>query len=86
MFRLEINRKALKALEKLDEKRRKRFTDVFSILKEDPVPFRKLNVAKLRGYESTYRIRIGDLRLVYTVYWAERRILIHFIGTRRKAY
>lgn len=38
-----------------------------------------MDVSKLRGYENKYRIRIGDLRLVYTVLWAERRILIHYI-------
>ncbi|MGQ9690910.1 MAG: type II toxin-antitoxin system RelE family toxin [Thermoproteota archaeon] len=33
-----------------------------------------------------YRIRIGDLRIVYGVNWSEKKILIHFIGPREKAY
>ena len=52
----------------------------------DPIPFRKFDVAKLKGYENTYRIRIGNLRIVYEVNWDEKRILIHFIGPREKAY
>jgi len=50
------------------------------------MPFRKFDVTKLRGYENTYRVRVGDLRIVYEVDWDEKRILIHFAGPRRKAY
>jgi mRNA-degrading endonuclease RelE of RelBE toxin-antitoxin system len=40
----------------------------------------------LRGYENTYRIRVGVLRIVYEVNWDKKRILIHFIGSRERAY
>jgi len=32
----------LKVLEELDRERRKRFEEAFSILKKNPIPFRKL--------------------------------------------
>ena len=41
---------------------------------------------KLKGYENTYRIRIGDYRIVYEVFWGRKRIVIHFIGRRKAAY
>ncbi|RLF37482.1 MAG: hypothetical protein DRN03_02290 [Thermoplasmata archaeon] len=59
--------------------------NVITALKSDPIPFRKFDVAKLKGCENTYRIRNGDLRIVYEVNWDEKRILIHFfIGPREK--
>ena len=76
----------MKVLEELDRKRRKRFEEVFSILKKNPIPFRELDVVKLKGYENTYRIRIGDYRIIYEVFWDKKRIMIHFIGGRRAAY
>jgi mRNA interferase RelE/StbE len=44
------------------------------------------DVRKLEGYEGVYRIRAGDIRLVYSVDWDEKVITIHFIGLRKKAY
>ena len=86
MFRVTAKRRVLKVLEELDRERRKRFEEVFSILKKNPIPFRELDVVKLKGYENTYRIRIGGYRIVYEVLWDQKRILIHFIGRRKAAY
>ena len=60
--------------------------DAILILKEDPVPFRLLDVVKLKGFDNVYRVRLGGLRVVYAVGWNERRILIHYIGPREAAY
>ena len=85
-FTVEIKRKALRYIEELDEKRKQRVREVVLLLKDDPVPFKREDVVKLKGYDSTYRIRIGELRLVYTVSWGERKILIHYAGPRGDAY
>jgi len=85
-FAVEIKRRALRFIEGLDQKRKQRIREAILILKDDPVPFRSADVAKLAGFDSTYRIRIGELRLVYTVSWDERKILIHYVGPREKAY
>jgi len=86
MFSIKIKRKALKKLIKLDEKRKKTTKEIVSILKLDPIPFRKADVSKLKGYDNFYRIRVGDLRIVYEVLWTQRTIIIHYIGPRGKAY
>ena len=56
MFAVNIKRKALRNLEKLDKKQKQRITTIILILKKDPIPFRT-DICKLRGYENTYRIR-----------------------------
>lgn len=86
MFTVEVKRRALRKLEELDEKRKKRLEEIIILLKDDPIPFRKVDLSKLKGYENIYRIRVGDLRLVYAVLWTERKILVHYIGPREKAY
>ena len=86
MFAVNIKRKSLKKLEKLDKKQKQRIAAIILILKKDPIPFRKADVCKLRGYENTYRIRIGEMRIVYQVSWNERTVLIHYIGPRERAY
>jgi len=50
------------------------------------VPFRLLDVVKLKGFDNVYRVRLAGLRIVYAVLWTERRILIHYIGPREAAY
>ena len=85
-FTVEIKRKALRFIEELDEKRKRRIAETILTLKDDPVPFKREDVVKLKGYDSTYRIRIGESRLVYTVSWDERKILIHYAGPRGGAY
>ncbi|MGB9758923.1 MAG: type II toxin-antitoxin system RelE family toxin [Thermoproteota archaeon] len=86
MFKLEAKKRTLKFLKTLSKERKNKIKEVLSILSNDPLPFRKLDVVKLKGYENTYRIRIGNLRIVYEVNWIERKITIHFVGPRDEAY
>ncbi|MCW4009367.1 MAG: type II toxin-antitoxin system RelE/ParE family toxin [Candidatus Bathyarchaeota archaeon] len=87
MFTIKIKRKALKSLEKASSKQKQDIKDVILILKKDPIPYKKTNICKMRGYDSTYRIRsIENQRVVYEVLWKEKTILIHYIGARKKAY
>jgi mRNA interferase RelE/StbE len=86
MFNIKIKRKALRTLAKLDEKRKRKIKTVVLILKNDPIPFRRVDICKLKGYDNTYRIRVGNLRIVYEVSWFERTIVIDYIGSREKAY
>jgi len=86
MFRVESKKKAPKIVRKLDKKRKDKVKEMITTLKSDPIPFRRFDVFKLRGYENTYRVRVGGLRIIYEVKWDEKRILIHFAGTRGKAY
>ena len=86
MFDLRIKRKALRYIERLDEKRKKVIKETLLLLKLDPVPARKRDVSKLRGYDNIYLIRIGDFWIVYQVQWSERIIVIIYVGPRGKAY
>jgi len=86
MFILRIRRKALRYVERLDRNKRNVVKETLLLLKTDPVPAKKRDVSKLRGFDSIYRIRIGDLRIVYQVLWSERTIVVIYVGPRGKAY
>ena len=60
--------------------------DLIFILKSEPIPYRKYDVSKLRGREDAYRVRVGDIRLVYHVNWVHSMVDIEYIGPRGKAY
>ena len=86
MFEIKIKRKALRALAKIDRKQKRKIKSVILILKNNPIPFKKADICKLKGCNNTYRIRIGTIRIVYEVLWNEKTILIHYVGRREKAY
>ncbi len=86
MFTIKIKRKALRTFAKTDHKQKQKIKTVILILKNDPIPFKKADVCKLKGCDNTYRIRVGATRIVYEVLWDEKTILIHYVGQREKAY
>jgi mRNA interferase RelE/StbE len=67
MFKIEAKKRTLKILKKLSEEKKNKIKEVVTTLKNDPIPFRKFDIVKLKGYESAYRIRIEDIRIVYEV-------------------
>jgi mRNA interferase RelE/StbE len=54
-----------------------------SALTENPFP---VGVKKLQGLEDTYRIRIGDYRVVYLVSTKNRIVKIQYVSHRKDAY
>ncbi len=51
---------------------------VLDELEENPLPYKKFDLRKLRGYDDTYRIRIGDIRIVYSVDWVSKNYCSSF--------
>jgi mRNA interferase RelE/StbE len=86
MFTVNIKRKALKNLAKIDQEQKRNLRETILLLKSDPLPFKKVDICKLKGYDNTYRIRIGNMRIVYDVLWKQKTILIHYVGPREKTY
>jgi len=83
MFSLDFSNKAKKYLHKCDSVLRERIIDKIEQLKDDPVPH---NAVSVSGEEKTFRIRIGDQRVLYKVKWNEKIILVAKIDKRPRAY
>ncbi|MCD4797583.1 MAG: type II toxin-antitoxin system RelE/ParE family toxin [Methanosarcinales archaeon] len=75
MYNVVLTKKAAKNFRKLSKKLQNRCGEIFDELEYSFTPIR-LNVKKLRGYENTYRIRVGSWRIIYKVDNNEKSIVI----------
>jgi mRNA interferase RelE/StbE len=81
-YRVGIKRSAAKELEDLPLTDRRRVVQRISALAADPRP---PGCEKLSG-EDKYRIRQGDLRILYEIADRESKVTIVKIGHRRDVY
>ena len=83
MFSLKFSNQSEKFLKKCDKNLAERILEKIKELKEESVPH---NAVRIVGEEKTFRIRIGDYRVLYEIRWKENEILIAAIGKRSKVY
>lgn len=78
-YRIELKSSAAKELEKLPRKMIPRVVTAINKLAENPYP---RGVKKLAGFERTYRIRVGDYRILYDIF--EKKLIIEIIRIRHR--
>jgi mRNA interferase RelE/StbE len=81
-YLVEIKRAAEKELDRLPEQIRARILAKLLSLEEEPRP---RGVKRLWG-EDSYRLRIGDYRVLYTVDDDSQAVTIYAVGHRREVY
>ncbi|BAJ50440.1 conserved hypothetical protein [Candidatus Caldarchaeum subterraneum] len=86
LFQVIISNRARKSLKSLVKQHRRRVLELLLILRENPVPTDYFDVKKLKGLIYTYRVRIGDIRIIYEVSWNAKTIKILLIEWRERAY
>ena len=74
---------AKRQLRKLDRSIQERVVRRLEKLEKDPRP---PGVEKLEGDESTYRIRMGEYRIVYEIQEKVLVVLVLKVGHRREIY
>lgn len=82
-YRIIIPRLVQKQLDDLPKKQRERLISAIRLLVDEPRPS---GVKKLKGYDKTYRIRVGDYRIIYKIEDQEKLILILSSIHRKDAY
>jgi mRNA interferase RelE/StbE len=83
-YRVFLERKASRQLEKLDKDVRDRIVKALHVLRDEGFS-RKLDIVKLRGYKNNYRLRVGRYRILFELE-AERTIIVYAVLPRKKAY
>ena len=78
-YKIEWKRSAVKELEKLPRQNISRIVSAVGELSSDPFP---RGVRKLTGSERTYRIRVGDYRIIYDIF--ESRLIVEIIRVRHR--
>lgn len=64
-YRIDLARRAAKALDAIDKPQRRRVMAVIDRLSENPRP---PQCVKLSGQENEWRVRAGDYRVVYEIH------------------
>lgn len=82
-YRIELTRQALKQIESLDPKTRKRVARRIDVLAGNPRP---RGCTKLAGDSNAYRIRVGSHRVLYEVDDDKVLVLVVRVGHRREVY
>ena len=83
IYRIEWKSSALRELKRLDRQIVPRIVAAVESLSLDPFPS---GVKKLRGGEATYRLRVGDYRIVYEVFSDHLLVEIARVRHRKEAY
>ena len=83
MYRIEIKSRAQKTLLGLAPELQDRMIAAIRALRPNP---RGLGSRKLHGCEDTYRLRIGDYRVIYEIHDDCLIVAVIKIGHRREVY
>ncbi len=82
-YQVLVGTRAAKDLDELPVAIRRRIRGVIDGLASEPRP---AGAQAMTGMSDTYRIRVGDYRLVYAIDDAEKMVVIARIGHRRDVY
>lgn len=82
-YQIELTRAAVKALRRLPETTRRRVERAIAGLADDPRP---RGCLARSGREATWRIRIGDHRVVYEIHDQRLVVTIIRVAHRRDVY
>ena len=82
-YEIEVKQKAFKELGRIHPVIGRRILTAIETLKENPRP---RNTHKLAESENSYRIRVGDYRVIYYIDDQVRLVTVFRIAHRREAY
>ena len=86
MFKVDVKKRAFKSLEKLTSSNLESVKQLVKVLRYEPIPYMDFDVAKLAGRTDDYRVRVGAIRVVYSVDWVNKVITVNRIESRGRAY
>jgi len=78
-YRIEWKKSALRELKRIDRQVIPRIVAAVDSLSSDPL---SSGIRKLYGSQRTYRLRVGDYRVVYELY--ESRLIVEIVRVRHR--
>lgn len=84
MLNIEFSSSAKKFLKKGDKQIAKRILNKIEQIAEDPFPTDVKRVVNRK--EKIFRVRVGDCRIQYSIFYTENLIFISDIDKRSRAY
>ncbi len=83
VYLVTLSESAIKQIKKLPKDARAKITAVISSFELEPKPY---EVKKLSGTVNTFRVRVGDYRIIYDIYETEVYIRVLKVGHRKDIY
>ncbi|MBO8181824.1 MAG: type II toxin-antitoxin system RelE/ParE family toxin [Archaeoglobus sp.] len=85
-YEILIHPRVAKTIGDLPKAHKVRLSEFIGVLKDNPVPFKKFDIKKLKGQRDRFRVRLGDFRLTYEVDKKERLVMLLKLERRGGAY
>jgi mRNA interferase RelE/StbE len=82
-FKIQFKQSAEQDVRRIDRKLIPNILTKIEALADSPFSRQSL---RLSGAETTYRLRIGDYRVIYNVDTSTKTIIVHYIRHRREVY
>jgi len=86
LFTVTISSRATRKLKKIPQHYLHRIKELLITLRENPVPTPTFDIVRIRGAKDTFRVRIGDIRIIYSVSWKDRYVYVLVIDWRERSY
>lgn len=89
---IKFRKQAIKFIEKADPDTLNRIQEKLSQLlttveEQSLIPFTELDIKQMKGeWEGFYRLRVGNVRLIFTVDFSSGDIEVYAIGSRGNIY
>ncbi len=84
MFSVEFSNSAKQFLKKKDKQLAKRLVERVEKLAEDPFPTDVKRIVNVK--EKVFRVRVGDYRIQYSVFFERNLLFVWDIDKRERAY
>ncbi len=87
-FEVRVRKEVIKEAKKLSKTHRRRLADFIKILESNPIPLEFFDVKPIKGKKGKkkYRLRLGNYRIFYEIFWKEKIIIVLKIEPRKRAY
>ena len=86
MFIIRVSRRFLKDAKSSPKEIKSKIPALLGHLESNPVPVDHYDVKKIKGERNIYRIRFGDYRIIYSVDFLQKEIIMLKIGRRKNVY
>jgi mRNA interferase RelE/StbE len=83
IYKVFISSSAEKSLKSLPSQDQRRIAAVVSSFAIEPLP---IGTKKMHGFENTYRVRVGNYRIIYEIRNKEVTVIVLKIGHRKDIY
>ena len=86
MYKVVVHERVAKNIKHISKSNLRKLSSLLEVLKRDQVPYRDFDLKKIMGADYTYRVRIGDYRIVYFVEIENETVHILKFQHRDKVY